>query len=86
MPTFSEAHTTTGLVNRWWVGLILYGTYHSEHVLLRQMASYQEVATEDVRKSICRLLEAETKLLITDLLRTKWGAYQDERSRQYRNS
>ena len=43
-----------------------------------QGASYREVATEDARKSLRILLEAETKPLITDLLRIKWDAYQNE--------
>ncbi len=36
--------------------------------ILRQMASYRAVATKDARKSLLRLLEAETKPLMTDLL------------------
>ena len=39
--------------------------------ILRQMASYREVATKDDRKSLRRLLEAEIKPLITDLFRIK---------------
>ena len=47
---------------------------HAHMVQIMKMASYQEVATKDVRKRLCRLLKAETKPLIVDLLRIEWGA------------
>ena len=55
------------------LGLILNRNLHGARAtlsmrILRQMASYREVATEDARKCPCRMLEAETKPLITDLL------------------
>ena len=40
-----------------------------------KMASYREVATKDVQKRLRRLLEAETKPLIMDLLRIKRGGF-----------
>ena len=42
---------------------------------IMKMASYREVATKDVRKRLRRLLEAETKPLIMDLLRIKQAGF-----------
>ena len=42
---------------------------------IMKMAYYREVATDDVRKRLRRLLEAKTKPLIMDLLHINQGGF-----------
>ena len=69
-------HALELILNRSWVGLNLRGARTTLNMrILRQMASYWEVATEDARKRLRRMLEAETMPLITDLLRIKQDGF-----------
>ena len=50
-------------------------TWHTPLGACRQMVSYRELATEDAQKCLRRLLEAEAKPLIVDLLCAKRGEF-----------
>ena len=69
---FSEARThNTGCM-----GVANY-LCHSEHVhnIVNKMASYHDRAAEYAQKSLLTLLEAETKPLITALIRIQCGGF-----------
>ena len=74
--SFQNHSTESTIVRCGCMGVANYLGYSAHaHNIVNKMASYHDRAAERARKSLLTLLEAETKPLITALIRVKCGGF-----------